>query len=192
MASPAPPTAYHLVHAGFRRRETVRGDRDYCYYLALLAKYARRRVSLLAFCLMRNHVHIVAAPADVIVLETVIRTIHGSYAALLGLSADGQGRIWQRTWRQRQLDFAAAWNVVRYVEMNPVQAALVPAAHLYRWSSAQAHVTGSDPHGVLDMRRWRRLFGGCCWAAQLRSWLEEGPQLHRPPLTRWAGLRRRA
>ena len=61
------------------------------------------------------------------------------------------------------------WQVLGYVELNPVRAGMVENAWDWEWSSARAHVTGSDSSGLLDMSYWRRTFNEVEW----RKFLEQ-------------------
>ena len=47
------------------------------------------------------------------------------------------------------------WIALAYVERNPVRAGMVASARDYRWSSATAHMTGTDEHELIDMRWWK-------------------------------------
>jgi putative transposase len=66
------------------------------------------------------------------------------------------------------MDEQHLWAAIRYVEMNPVRAHLAAKPEEWEWSSAAAHLRGSDSRHVLDMgfweeadgsRRWRELLG---------------------------------
>jgi putative transposase len=46
------------------------------------------------------------------------------------------------------------WTALAYVERNPVRAEMVASAIEYPWSSARAHVSGTDESGLLDMTWW--------------------------------------
>ena len=48
------------------------------------------------------------------------------------------------------------WSAIVYVERNPVRAGMVKRSRDYRWSSAAAHMSGTDKDGILDMEWWRR------------------------------------
>jgi putative transposase len=50
-----------------------------------------------------------------------------------------KGHLWQGRYFSSPLDGAYFLNAVRYVELNPVRAGLVPIAEEYAWSSAAAH-----------------------------------------------------
>ena len=45
------------------------------------------------------------------------------------------------------------------MERDPVRAGLVRKAWRYAWSSAAAHVSGSDPTGLLDLAAWAERVG---------------------------------
>jgi len=54
---------HHVTQRGNRRLPTFVSEDDYPAYLALMAEHcAARGVRILAWCLMPNHVHLVAVP----------------------------------------------------------------------------------------------------------------------------------
>jgi len=50
-------------------------------------------------------------------------------------------------------------NFLRYIELNPVRAKLCKRPERWAWSSAAAHLAGTDEEGLLCLDRWRELFG---------------------------------
>ena len=59
-----PGFPHHVTQRGNRRAQTFFSPGDYYFYLNLLREYTQRRsVSVLAYCLMPNHVHMVLVPA---------------------------------------------------------------------------------------------------------------------------------
>lgn len=59
-----PGQPHHVTQRGNRRQQTFFSDADYLAYLTLLqAACARHEVAIWAYCLMPNHVHLVAVPA---------------------------------------------------------------------------------------------------------------------------------
>ena len=65
------------------------------------------------------------------------------------------------------------WQMLSYIELNPVRAGIRKHAWDWEWSSAKAHVTGLDPTGLLDMELWRRHFDGAGWRDYLQRMAEE-------------------
>jgi len=59
----APGIPHHVTQRGNRRMETFFRDEDYQAYLALMAEWCRKyNVAIWAYCLMPNHVHLIAVP----------------------------------------------------------------------------------------------------------------------------------
>ena len=56
-----------------------------------------------------------------------------------------------------------------YVNLSPVRAGMVGWAEDYPWSSARAHVEGSDARGMLDLAAWGEVRGITAWQQTLRD-----------------------
>ena len=58
-----PGAPHHVTQRGNRRQATFFGEGDYLAWLALAAEaFAAARVSVWAYCLMPNPIHVIAAP----------------------------------------------------------------------------------------------------------------------------------
>jgi putative transposase len=79
------------------------------------------------------------------------------------------GHLWQNRFYSCALDEVHLWRTLVYVERNPVRAKLVRVAWQYPWSSAAAHVRGTDPTGLLDLSGWSRAWSPEGWRAALRE-----------------------
>ena len=135
-----PGLPHHCTHRGNRKNETFREADDYQIYLRLLWKYIQRfSLRIWAYCLMPNHVHLIAVPRDEGSLSEAIQCVDGTYATLFNGLYDCTGHLWEGRFYSSVMDEAYLWNAVRYVERNPIRAGLVARAEDYRWSSAAAH-----------------------------------------------------
>ena len=75
-----PGYPHHVTQRGSRRMQTFFSDSDYQYYIDLLARYKNDTgVSIWAYCLMPNHVHIVAIPEEEDSLSQLFRKVHREY-----------------------------------------------------------------------------------------------------------------
>src|SRR5580658_8665789 len=147
-----PGTPCHITQRGVDRRETFSSDPDRQTYLGLLQQnLPDSGVRILGWCLMTNHVHLIAVPASEDSLSVLLRRVHGRYAQYYNASARRTGHLWQNRFFACVLAPDHLWRALAYVERNPVRAGIVPRARAYRWSSAAAHITGHDESGLLDM-----------------------------------------
>ena len=153
-----PGHPYHVTQRGTDRQTVFRTAAHYKVYLALLGEQLRYvEVSVHAWCLMPNHVHLVVTPHEVEALAFLFRRVHGRYAQYFNAKHHRTGHLWQNRFYSCILAGSHVRKALRYVERNPVRAEIAERPADYRWSSAAAHLTGKDPFGVLDWSEWERL-----------------------------------
>lgn len=134
-----PGVPYHITQRGNYRSEVFRSRGDHEAYLSLLHAYARRfGLALFAYCLMPNHVHLIIVPSSANGLCRALRAVHCQYAQRSHRMRAVCGHLWQGRYNSCALDSTHFVNAIRYVELNPVRAALVARPEDYRWSSAAA------------------------------------------------------
>ena len=122
-------------------------------------------VSIVGFCLMSNHVHLVVTPSRHDALGLALRHAHGRYAAYLNARHATSGHVWQGRYYSCPLDTEHLWAALRYTERNPVRAHMIEAPDRYRWSSAAIHCGGAlEPLPVrVDLEIWRTTWGPSSW-----------------------------
>jgi len=131
---------HHVTQRGNRREPVFFTDEDRRAYLGWLREYAEKHgVEVLAYCLMTNHVHLVAVPTGEDSLHRMLKPLHMRYAQRMNRARGWSGHLWQGRFFSSALDEPHFFGAVRYVERNPVRAGMVSRAEDYRWSSAAAH-----------------------------------------------------
>lgn len=144
-----PGTPHHVTQRGNRRERTFFEDGDYALYLDLLADAAERAgVEIWSYCLMPNHVHIIAVPGDADGLRRCFRFVHRHYTGYINARMRVTGHLWQGRFSSVAMDEAHFVTALRYVALNPVRARLVERAEDWPWSSTRAHLAGDDDHVV--------------------------------------------
>ena len=165
-----PGVPCHVTQRGVDRRETFSADVDRQAYLQLLRQnLADAEVQILGWCLMSNHVHLVALPHREDSLSVLLRRVHGRYAQYYNARCGRSGHLWQNRYFACALGPGHLWAALRYVERNPVRAGLVGRAEQYCWSSAAAHITSVDAGGLTDLEWWKRECSGPDWRAELEA-----------------------
>lgn len=130
---------YHVINRGNGRREVFRKDGDYEAFVKAIAHACIEiPMPVLGYCLMPNHFHLVVWPqhdGDLSrwmhwVLNTHVRRYHQHYHS--------SGHIWQGRFKAFPIEADEhLLTVLRYVERNPLRAALVRRAEQWLWSSAR-------------------------------------------------------
>ena len=136
---------HHVTQRGNRRQVTFFCDDDYRAYLKLMAEWCGRcGVEIWAYCLMPNHVHLVAVPETEASLRQAVGEAHRRYTRHVNFRQGWRGHLWQGRFASYPMDAAYLLSVARYIELNPVRAGLVEDAADYPWSSGRAHLSGRD------------------------------------------------
>jgi putative transposase len=142
-----PGTPHHVTQRGNRRQQTFFSDADYLTYLHLAAQAFRDAgVEVWAYCLMPNHVHLIAAPSRPQALAEAVGATHLRYTRQINRREKWTGYLWQGRFASFPMDEDYLLTCARYVGLNPVRAGLSARAVDWPWSSVRAHLEGRpDP-----------------------------------------------
>ena len=130
---------FHVLNRGVGRRDIFAKDEDFAAFERVMAHALQAvPISLLAYCIMPNHWHLLLCPS---------RT--GQLAAFMARLTMTHTRRWQEHYHQVGFghlyqgrfksfpvqDDVHFLTVARYIERNPLRANLVEKATDWRWSS---------------------------------------------------------
>jgi len=158
-----PGYLHHVTQRGNYRQNIFNDDIDRITYLKLLEHYgAKYGVSLYAFCLMDNHLHLIVSPSDPGGLGKAFCRIQQRYSIYFHKRVSRRGHLWQERFYSCLLFGAHIARAIRYIEKNPVRARMVEKPWDYRWSSARAHlgtkykiITLADVKEIVNVESWR-------------------------------------
>ena len=141
----APCMPHHITQRGNRRQKTFFSEMDYRKYLELMSESCSPHgVHIWAYCLMPNHVHLIAVPENEVGLRKAIGEAHRLYTRYINFREKWRGYLWQGRFSSFPMDMHYLLAAVRYVELNPVRAGMVKNPGEYLWSSADAHLKKQD------------------------------------------------
>ncbi|MDO4405050.1 MAG: transposase [Atopobiaceae bacterium] len=148
---------YHVTCRGNGRQLLFEDDDDRRFYLRTLARCcAEENVSVLAWCVMDNHVHLLLYSEDGGLAAAMAR-INTRYAHHYSDRTGHVGHVFQGRYHSSPVETEShLLESVRYIHNNPEQAGICPAAE-YKWSS-YAEYTGSP--GICDTSIILAMLGG--------------------------------
>jgi putative transposase len=136
-----PGLPHHITHRGTRRQKVFFEKSDYEFYRNILRQSCNKHgVQIWAYCLMPNHVHMIAVPEGPKSLSLAFGRAHQCYSRIINSQNDWMGHLWEQRYSSIPMDSSHLLMAARYVELNPVRAKMVVAAENYEWSSARAHL----------------------------------------------------
>lgn len=168
-----PGSHHHVTQRGNNRQDIFFCDEDYQAYLSILCEQSEKfGLSVDGYCLMTNHVHLIATPAKEASLAKAVGRTHFLYTQYVNRLHGRSGHLWQNRFYSCVLDDAHFWTAMAYIEQNPVRAKMVRRPWRYAWSSAVAHCNVEDELGLLDMDKWSKLIGRNDWSESLTERLD--------------------
>jgi putative transposase len=143
--------AYHVTTRGNHKKKVFYEDADYIKFLGYLKRYKNKYdIRVYAYCLMPNHIHILAAPKDKDKLKKIMHCLNLSYCKYFNLKYGKNGHLWQGRYKSNViLQDQYLINCATYIEMNPVRAKLCARPEDYKWSSYRYRALGKKD-GIID------------------------------------------
>ncbi len=139
-----PNVPLHLIQRGNNRQVCFVADEDYRFYLDWLRDYASRAgCRIHAYVLMTNHVHLLVSAQRGDAPGEMMKALGQRYVQYFNRSYRRSGTLWEGRYRScptQAEDYLLACQ--RYIELNPVRAAMVAHPADYRWSSYRANAQG--------------------------------------------------
>ena len=91
-----PGYPHHITQRGNRRQDVFFNESDYEHYLDLLKDWCTREdIEIGAYCLMTNHVHLIAKPNKKSNLGKAIGEVHRRYTRMVNFRENWKGYLWQ-------------------------------------------------------------------------------------------------
>ena len=138
----------HIVQRGHNREPCFFCEEDYATYLYWLGKALQEAgCALHAYVLMTNHVHLLLTPGKAATVPKLIISLGRRYVQYINRSYRRTGTLWDSRYKSSSVQAESyLLQCQRYIELNPVRAAMVDDPAHYRWSSYRSNALGqSDP-----------------------------------------------
>jgi putative transposase len=146
-----PGVVYHVFNRGNNSEDLFKEDRNYLYFLTLLKKHLLPVVNVYAYCLMKNHFHLVVRLKDIEHLPDKFKqkpalafsNLFNAYAKAMNRAYNRRGSLFQEhLHRLRIEDEEYLRQLIAYVHLNPTKHRFTDDFKSYRYSSYQAYVSG--------------------------------------------------
>ena len=145
----------HIVQRGHNREPCFFAEEDYLSYRHWLGEaLVEGDCALHAYVFMTNHVHLLLTPKKASAVPKLIISLGRRYVQYINRSYRRTGTLWDSRYKSSLIQ-AEPYLLAcqRYIELNPVRAAMVEDPAYYRWSSYRANALGQTdalvtPHAL--------------------------------------------
>ena len=152
------PAGYpqHVIQRGNNRSICFNSESDYIAYISWLKKFSvKYNVSIHAWVLMTNHVHLLCTPdLDNLGVSKMMQALGRMYVRYFNHKYERSGTLWEGRFHSSLVsNDEYLLTVYRYIELNPVRANMVENPVEYKWSSYRINALGTpsslcSPHPV--------------------------------------------
>jgi len=131
---------YHVIVRGIDRQDIFHEADDFQKYLETAKRLSLERgVSVLGYCLLTNHVHLLLKE-DNGDLSAFMKRLGVGYAYWYNRKYERIGHVFQDRFKSECIeDDAYLLTVIRYIHQNPVKASITGKPEDYQWSSCAAY-----------------------------------------------------
>ena len=141
-----PGAFYHVVSRGNQRQNIFHDKSDHLAYLNRLEHYRKKyRVTVYAFILMSNHVHLLVETKDA-PLTKFMQGLQFTYTQYYNRKYSKVGHLFQGRYKAILCDRDAyLLELVRYLHLNPARMKRSVDPWKYQWSSHRAYMGDVSP-----------------------------------------------
>jgi putative transposase len=132
-----PHVPQHIVQRGNNRLPCYLDDGDRRCYLNLLSEaLLDTDVTLHAYVLMDNHVHLLLTPPEVGAVSRLMQKIGRQYVGRFNARHRRTGTLWEGRYKSCLVDSESyVLHCSRYIDLNPVRARMTDDPTQFAWSS---------------------------------------------------------
>lgn len=154
-----PGVPQHVVQRGNNRQQTFFDESDFRLYLDCLRLAGEEfGVSVHAYVLMTNHVHLLATPDSAEALSRTMQSVGRQYVLKINRKHRRSGTLWEGRFKAGLVGSERyLLTCYRYIELNPVRARMVVAPGEYPWSSYASNAFGAFDDLVVPHERYLSL-----------------------------------
>lgn len=156
---------YHVVARGINKQDIFLDQKDSLFYLRNLRRLKDEvRCTVLGYCLMSNHVHLLlregGSADDATGLTRLMHRQGTVYAQWYNKKYGRVGHVFQGRFSSAAVeDDSYLLAVLRYIHQNPVKAGLATTCAAYQFGSYAAYARGVDPFGIADTSLTQSIMG---------------------------------
>ena len=140
---------FHVMVQGIAKENIFPNDNSKGYYLSSLKKtITKKPVSILAFCVMDNHTHLLLVAENISVIAQYMKIVNSDYARYYNNENDRIGYVFRDRFKSEVIqDTKYLLSCLVYIHNNPVKAGIVKKAEDYNYSSYTNYLT---KRGIVD------------------------------------------
>jgi len=132
-----PGAYYHIYNRGINKQDIFLEEKDYLFYLQRLRQVKdKQKASVICYCLMPNHIHLLLRQDSEIPIYKVMSCLHTGYSMYFNKKYNKVGHLFQNRFKQKEVkNDEYLLQLASYIHLNPLIDGLAEKLGDYQWSS---------------------------------------------------------
>ncbi|OGY25165.1 MAG: hypothetical protein A2Z11_00060 [Candidatus Woykebacteria bacterium RBG_16_43_9] len=146
---------YHVYSRGIEKRKIFLDWADHRRFLARLKDYGRAHsVTILAYCLMPNHYHLLVRQESDDPLSIFLQKLNLAYSMYFNKKYDRVGPLFQSRFKAKLVDSEEyLLELSRYIHLNPYEILMAKKSlRTYPWSSYGVYLSNKNIDLIVDTK----------------------------------------
>ena len=141
-----PEGCLHVICRGNNQQTIFQSDQDFRFYYDLLLQLKEENsIEIYHYCLMNNHVHLIISLHKNSTLARYMKQVNLSYFHYFKRQNKYSGHLWQGRFKNSIIENDSyLLQCGKYIELNPVRAAIVKRPEDYPYSSYKYYAYGKE------------------------------------------------
>lgn len=151
----------HIMSQGINKEYIFNNDNLKERYIDILKdKMQKNNVNILAYCIMDNHVHLLANLQKIEDMSKFMHQVNTTYAKFYNKTYNRVGYVFRNRYLAKPiLNELQLKRCIVYIHRNPVAAKLVTKESKYKFSSYNEYLKGIDKEKLIYSKSTKILFG---------------------------------
>jgi putative transposase len=170
---------HHIYNRGIDRANLFYEARNYSYFLEKYAKYMTTGLDTFAYCLLKNHFHLLVRVKDFSnlsnledsltleqkglhspdrIVSKMFADMFNSYSKSINKAQDRTGKLFETPFKRILVeDDVYFTRLIWYIHFNPQKHGFVKDFREYPYSSYHSHLSNKPTKLARDLLLWRRM-----------------------------------
>lgn len=132
---------YHIFNRGINSERIFNSEDNMAYFMKLMGKYLNNTVEIIAFCLMKNHFHLIVKITEEDRVSYAFSNLFNAYAKAFNKQQNRTGSLFEKHFKRKRIDSEDYLkSVIVYVHNNPIH-----NVQRYNFSSFKYYISNKQP-----------------------------------------------
>ncbi len=151
---------YHIFNQGNNKEDIFFEEKNYLFFLMRLEKYITPVATILSYCLLKNHFHLLVYTKENLPekkISMAFSNLFNSYSKSINKRYNRSGSLFRDRFKRKKVNTEAYLkNLIVYININPVLHGLINNIDTYPYTSYHSLIDNSNTY--LDKEEIINLF----------------------------------